>query len=199
MWPVKPTVLLSPRTTSKQAMMFLSLANNVDSWLKWYQSCVTVFHNFCSDQMSKSSFGFDFHPPCLDLCRIAQEILSGRITKACRDTLKVAWMRIPIWILWRRFPKQSGFLKMRVSNGTKSRNGTMRRATVHKNGDWKIYAAAVVYEKWSLRYFDVLQSVISMLCVFHSCKVVSHHISGDHVCYVQVDEAELSSSATLNC
>ena len=43
--------------------------------------------------------------------------------------------------------------------------------------------------------FDVLQSVISMLCVFHSCKVVSHHISGDHVCYVQVDEAELSSSA----
>ena len=46
---------------------------------------------------------------------------------------------------------------------------------------------------------DVLQSVISMLCVFHSCKVVSHHISGDHVCYVQVDEAELSSSATLNC
>lgn len=28
---------------NKQAMMFLSLANNVDSWLKWYQSCVTVF------------------------------------------------------------------------------------------------------------------------------------------------------------
>lgn len=26
---------------------------------------------------------------------------------------------------------------------------------------------------------------------------MSHHISGDHVCYVQVDEAELSSSAIL--
>jgi len=51
---------------------------------------VSLCSQFCSDQMSKSSFGFDFHPPCLDLCRIAQEILSGRITKNCRETLKVA-------------------------------------------------------------------------------------------------------------
>lgn len=51
-----------------------------------YQSCVTAF----TIVQIKLSFCFDFHPPFLDLCHIAQEILSQRITKNCKEMIKPA-------------------------------------------------------------------------------------------------------------
>ncbi len=83
-------------------------------------------------------------------------------------------------------------------SGVKMKRGM--KNTPEESGDRLRWAMGVAW-KMEPALFDVLQSVISMLCIFHSCKVVSHHIhhiSGDHVCYVQVDEAELSSSAILN-
>ncbi len=60
-----------------------------------------------------------------------------------------------------------------------------------KNGDWcdaPAFYCFVVCEQYAMNHF----------IIFHSCQVMSCHVSSAHVCYVQVDEAELSPSATLN-